>query len=75
MSKGESIIQTLIETFLKRQCIIKWSTALGGTLALSKGVHVGQKNVDPIAIAETEGKVMAGSVPLLLDVHKERSPK
>ena len=55
MSNKDYLSKTLTEDVLSRRSFLKWSAAMGGTLALAGGVKYGLKAVEA-AQAEPEGK-------------------
>ncbi len=54
MAKKNLLTETLNETLLNRRSFLKWSSALGGTAALTGGVNVGLKAVDKTAPASED---------------------
>jgi anaerobic dimethyl sulfoxide reductase subunit A len=59
MSDQNTLTQALTNTLISRRTFLKWSAVLGGTVALSGGVGVGLKKVEPVAAA-SQGKWVAG---------------
>jgi anaerobic dimethyl sulfoxide reductase subunit A len=57
MSNHDLLTKTLTETLVSRRGFLKWSAALGGTVALAGGVQTGLKAIDNAAAASaTEWK-------------------